>query len=160
MCEVRSKEKTTKNKPPKKVQWSTVKRNGMWWTPYDVKWKNATHPMDRTANWCISACWFTLAHFREPTLSTLGIHSIKTHWEIELVLKMKKLCIPLEEIEILSFNQGLFALLTQVPIINIWHNFYLKGLVGFAMPTWLVFKLCWYGQIATVGYGDITPNSN
>ncbi len=49
---------------------------------------------------------------------------------------MKKLCIPLEEVEILSFNQGLFALLARVSLINTWHNFYLKGLVGFAMPTW------------------------
>jgi hypothetical protein len=48
----------------------------------------------------------------------------------------EKLCIPLEEVEILSFNQGLFALLARVSIINTWHNFYLKGLVGFAMPTW------------------------
>jgi ribosomal protein L24E len=29
MCEVKSKEKTTKNKPPKKVQWLAMKRNGL-----------------------------------------------------------------------------------------------------------------------------------
>jgi hypothetical protein len=27
MCKVRSKEKTTKNKPKRKVQWSTMKKN-------------------------------------------------------------------------------------------------------------------------------------
>jgi hypothetical protein len=75
-------------------------------------------------------------------LATLGIHWTKTHWEIEPVLKMKKLCVPLEEVEILSFNERLFALLAQISIINTWHNFYLKGLVSFAMPTRLVFKLC------------------
>jgi len=25
------------------------------------EWKNAAHPVDRTANWCIGGCWFTLA---------------------------------------------------------------------------------------------------
>jgi hypothetical protein len=63
---------------------------------------------------------------------------------IEPVLKIKKVCIPLEEVEILSFNQGLFALLARVSIINTWHNFYLKGLVGFAMPTWDMFILSYY----------------
>jgi hypothetical protein len=23
--------------------------------------KNTAHPMDRTSNWCIGGCWFTLA---------------------------------------------------------------------------------------------------
>jgi len=27
-----------------------------------TRWRNATHPMDRTANWCTGECWFTLAH--------------------------------------------------------------------------------------------------
>jgi hypothetical protein len=98
--------------------------------------------MDRTANWCIGGYWFTLAHLRESTLATLGIHWTKTHWEIKHVLKMKKNCIPLEEVEILSFNQRLFSLVIQVSIINTWHNFYLKGLVGFVVPTWFIFKLC------------------
>jgi hypothetical protein len=29
MCEVRFKEKTTKNKPTKNVEWSVAKRNGL-----------------------------------------------------------------------------------------------------------------------------------
>jgi hypothetical protein len=29
MCEVRSREKTTENKPKKKVQWLVAKRNGL-----------------------------------------------------------------------------------------------------------------------------------
>ncbi len=33
----------------------------MWWTPSGTKWKDTTHPVDRTANWCIGGCWFTLA---------------------------------------------------------------------------------------------------
>ncbi len=45
----------------KKVQWSAVKRNGLWWTPSGADWKNVAHPVDRTANWCIGGCWFTLA---------------------------------------------------------------------------------------------------
>ncbi len=61
ICEVRSREKTTKNKPKKKVQWLAMKWNGLWWTPFDVEWKNAAHLVDRMANWCIGGCWFILA---------------------------------------------------------------------------------------------------
>jgi hypothetical protein len=32
----------------------------LWWTPSGAKWKNAPHPVDRTANWCIGGCWLTL----------------------------------------------------------------------------------------------------
>jgi hypothetical protein len=49
MCEVRSDEKPMKNKPQIIIQWSTVKINGLWWTPFDSKWKTAAHPMDRTS---------------------------------------------------------------------------------------------------------------
>jgi len=34
----------------------------LWWTPSGTEWKNAKHQVDRTANWCIGGCWFTLAH--------------------------------------------------------------------------------------------------
>jgi hypothetical protein len=48
MCEVRSKEKTANNEPQINIYiWSVVKINGLWWTLFDVKWKNATHPVDR-----------------------------------------------------------------------------------------------------------------
>jgi hypothetical protein len=52
MCEVRSRENwpRTKKKRNKKVVVGNKK-----------KWKNAGHPVDRTANWCIGGCWFTLA---------------------------------------------------------------------------------------------------
>jgi hypothetical protein len=62
MCEVRGQVqgKTTKNQK-EKVQWSAAKRNGLSWTPSGAEWKNATHPVNRTANWCIGGCWFTLA---------------------------------------------------------------------------------------------------
>ncbi len=73
MCEVKSREKTTKNKPPKeKVQWSATKINGLWWTPSDVEWKNTAHPMDRMGNWCIGGCWFILA----PQMYRRGLATI------------------------------------------------------------------------------------
>ncbi len=59
MCEVRSKEKRPRTK--KKIQWLAAKRNGLSWTPSGAEWKNARHPVDRTANWSIGGCWFTLA---------------------------------------------------------------------------------------------------
>ncbi len=60
MCEVRSREKRPRTKI-NKIQWSATKRNGLRWTPSGAEWKNATHLVDRTANWCIGGCWFTLA---------------------------------------------------------------------------------------------------
>jgi hypothetical protein len=40
---------------PSDIKWKNV--------PSDVEWKNVTHPVDRTANWCIGGCWFTLAQW-------------------------------------------------------------------------------------------------
>ncbi len=62
MCEVRFTTKRPKTNPQKKnLQWSATKRNELWWTPFDIEWKNTAHPVNRTANWCIGGCWFTLA---------------------------------------------------------------------------------------------------
>jgi hypothetical protein len=66
MCEIKSKEKITKNKPKKKYSgWSVVKRYGLWWTSFDAEWKNIAHPMDKTANWCNGGYSFILAHQNE-----------------------------------------------------------------------------------------------
>jgi hypothetical protein len=37
-------------------------KKGLWWTPFNVEWRNVTHPMDRTMNWCIGGYWFVLAY--------------------------------------------------------------------------------------------------
>jgi len=42
------------------------KKKGLWWTPFGVEWKNAAHPVKRTANWCIGGWGFTLAQSPQP----------------------------------------------------------------------------------------------
>ncbi len=37
------------------------KKNWIVMNPSDAKWKNITHPLDKTTNWCIGGCWFTMA---------------------------------------------------------------------------------------------------
>jgi hypothetical protein len=56
-CEVRSRGKTA----------AKQKKKGLWWTASGAEWKNSAHPVDRTANWCIGGCWFTLADEGGPT---------------------------------------------------------------------------------------------
>jgi hypothetical protein len=59
---------------PKKK--STVVSSKKKWTemnPIRRRMKKATHPVDRTANWCIGGCWFTLAYPGEPSTFAMGL---------------------------------------------------------------------------------------
>jgi hypothetical protein len=38
--------------------------------------KNVAHPVDRTANWCIGGCWFTLALVVEAQKDTFQLVGI------------------------------------------------------------------------------------
>jgi hypothetical protein len=43
----------------------------------ETGWKNAAHPMDRTANWCIGGCWFSLAvHFSLQHVGKLSVFGL------------------------------------------------------------------------------------
>jgi len=54
-------------------------------------------------------------------LSRLGIHWTKTHWEIEPVLKTKKLCIPLNSMQVTmaKTNNRLQELLAPISTTNL-----------------------------------------
>jgi len=107
MCENKSRNKMAKNKPKKTKyrcqQWKEMDCDEpIWRTPSDVKWKNTTHPvdrtvnwctthpMDRTVNWCIGGCWFTLAIFRHVELrlplAMAGRHDSPA-WNTDLIWK-------------------------------------------------------------------------
>jgi hypothetical protein len=62
----------------KKVQWSAAKRNGLWRTPSAAEWKNAAHPVDRTAR-CIGGCWFTLAGSVTSTQGSSQVSGLPVH---------------------------------------------------------------------------------
>jgi len=83
MCEFRSKEKTIKNKPKKeKTNDKQGKEMDCDQPHLTTNEKNAAHPVDRTANWWIGGCCFTLAPKRGarlvPSYSTKAVHSTDT----------------------------------------------------------------------------------
>ncbi len=73
MCEVRSRKNGQEQKKEKRKQ----KYSGQQQKEIDcddpsrAEWKNATHPVDRTANWCIGGCWFTLPRFKNEITASL-----------------------------------------------------------------------------------------
>ncbi len=57
MCEVRSrKTRQEQKKRKKKYSGQQQKEIDCDEPPSGAEWKNATHPVDRTANWCIGGC--------------------------------------------------------------------------------------------------------
>jgi hypothetical protein len=61
MCEVRSREKRPRTKKKKKYNGQQQKEMDCHEPHPAPNEKIARHPVDRTANWCIGGCWFTLA---------------------------------------------------------------------------------------------------
>ncbi len=58
-----------------------VVRSKKKWTVMNLshtEWKNADHPVDKTTNWCIGGCWFTLAHHQGPQLVKLPFYTINS----------------------------------------------------------------------------------
>ncbi len=49
------------------------------WTPFGAEWKNAAHPVDRTANWCIGGFWFTLGPGEDCTKLVRNFYSKYTN---------------------------------------------------------------------------------
>jgi hypothetical protein len=60
------------------MYWSIAKKIKLWWTPFDVEWKNAAHLMDRTVNWCIGGCWFILAI--QLNVQAALLQGLMLHW--------------------------------------------------------------------------------
>jgi hypothetical protein len=63
MCEVRFREKN---------QEQTQKQKSTMMNPIWRRMKTVAHPVDRTANWCIGGCWFTLAHIMGQAIPYIG----------------------------------------------------------------------------------------
>ncbi len=119
----RMKKRTTakEKKTKKKVKWSVAKIKGLWWTSSGAEWKNAAHLVDRTANWCIGGCWFTLAPetgIMQLTVSFMTRHSLRIRrlgltlysWSVSVNNKFSQFCTVPAVASVPRQNQSDFAL--------------------------------------------------
>ncbi len=77
MCEVKSKGKQPRTKKQKQKYSGHQQKEMNCDKPHLMpNEKNIAHPVDRTTNWCIGGCWFTLALVVEAQKDTFQLVGI------------------------------------------------------------------------------------